>query len=71
MELLYLIGGFVIGLLTVLVGYCITATTGIFTINETNPEKDYMKLHLDNQDHLFTKKYILLKIVRDSDKAQN
>ena len=71
MELLYLIGGFALGLLSVLIHRCVAITTGEFTINETNPEEDYMKLHLDNQSHLYTKKYIMLKIVRLSDKAQN
>ena len=63
MELLFLIGGFVLGILSVLIHHCIATTTGEFRINSSNPEEEYMSLHLDNQDHLFSKKYIMLKIV--------
>ena len=70
MELLFLIGGFALGVGFMLLLSGITSTTGIFKINTVNPEAEYMSLHLDNQDHLFTKKYILLKIVRDENTSK-
>ena len=70
MEFILLIVGFVIGILTILIGQCILFTTGEFRINTTDSEADYMSLHLDNQDHLFKKKYILLKIVCDKDASK-
>lgn len=70
MELLFLIGGFVLGILSMIVLTSIVSTTGEFKINTVDPEDEYMSLHLDNQDHLFTKKYILLKIVRKEDASK-
>lgn len=70
MELLFLIGGFALGLLLVFLITSITYTTGEFTINYVDPEDEFMKLHIDNQDHLHTKKYILLKIVRKEDASK-
>lgn len=66
MEVLFLIGGFVLGLLTILISQCITSTTGEFIINTNDPEEEYMSMHIDNQDHLYKKRYIILKIVRTS-----
>lgn len=61
-------------LLGSLVGYCVgriihmfISTTGILTINMTDPEVDFMSMHLDNVDQVFTKKYVLLKIVKHTD----
>ena len=70
MELLFLIGGFVLGILSVICLACIVSTTGEFRINTVDHEADYMSMHLDNQDHLFKKKYILLKIVRSEDASK-
>lgn len=70
MEILFLIGGFVLGILVVIAGIALLSTTGEFKINLTNPEDEYMKLCLDNQDHLLTKRYIWLKIVRSENTSK-
>ena len=70
MEVLFLIGGFVLGVIAVLIIQCIVVTTGEFRLNLTDAEEDYMSLHIDNQDHLLKKKYLVLKIVRTSEEAQ-
>ena len=70
MEVLCLIGGFVLGVVVVMASIHFNATTGEFKINETNPEEEYMSLHLDNQDHLYTKNYIWLKIVHSENTSK-
>lgn len=68
-ELLFILGGLLLG---IVIGYLIghkPSATGIFRINETDPNADFMSLHIDDLDDVYTKKYVLLKVVKSSDSA--
>ena len=65
MEFVYVVVGFVFGLLTAVICRGLTKNDGVLRIDQSNPEKDVYRLEIDNLDTLPRKKKIVLKIKKN------
>ena len=65
MEFVYVVIGYMFGLLTSIVCRGLTKNDGVLRIDQSNPEKDIYRLEIDNLDILPRKKKIILKVKKN------
>ena len=65
MEFIYVVVGFVFGLLTAVICRSLTKNDGVLRIDQSNPEKDIYRLEIDNLDILPRKKKIVLEVKKN------
>ena len=61
-EFVFVLAGFLFGVLITTLVFISRSTSGTLKIDRTNPDKDVYRLDVDDLDHLAKKRRVVLKI---------
>lgn len=70
MQCLFLVGGFLTGVICAWTVWRLGLSSGILRIDHSNSKKDVYRFEIDDLDLLHEKDYILLKIEHEADLSQ-
>ena len=65
---MYIILGFILGVIMARFGYQLKYKNGTLKVDETRDDTDYYTIYVDNLERLARRKYLLLKIERTTRK---